>query len=273
MLLRGGQLRLACLAGLHNYCLPASPLQIVPLENIRGRAKVEAGQLCLRKNGRGVDPNRNWDYHWGEKEKGEHVLGAGCLQGVCRQLLRLGSGSTAARVLALGQEVGGWVVLLGSPACMEQGAEREVDGWTGGCRLPMPRVHSSAPARLRLCSHGWAPLFIGQPDCPRLPLTADYDPNEEYPGTAPFSEPEAALLLRLAQVRAQWPMKRPAAHWGLSASLHGSSTGSSVGLSRDTSCTSLCSSVRMQHCRPPAGLQAACVDQRAQRHGGALHAI
>lgn len=50
----------------------------MPLENIRGRAKVEAGQLCLRKNGRGVDPNRNWDYHWGEKEKGEHLLGAGC---------------------------------------------------------------------------------------------------------------------------------------------------------------------------------------------------
>lgn len=49
-------------------------LQIVPMENIRGRARVEAGELCLRKNGRGVDPNRNWDYHWGEKEKGERLL-------------------------------------------------------------------------------------------------------------------------------------------------------------------------------------------------------
>ncbi|KAI7845496.1 hypothetical protein COHA_001042 [Chlorella ohadii] len=76
--------------------LQRTVFKIVPMENIRGRARVEAGELCLRKNGRGVDPNRNWDYHWGEKEK-------------------------------------------------------------------------------------------------------DYDPNEEYPGTAPFSEPEAALLLRLAQ--------------------------------------------------------------------------
>ena len=37
---------------------------------------------------------------------------------------------------------------------------------------------------------------------PKHPLPfipADYDPREEYPGTAPFSEPEAALLLRLAR--------------------------------------------------------------------------
>jgi len=53
---------------------PFPSLQIVPMENIRGRARVEAGELCLRKNGRGVDPNRNWDYHWGEKEKGEPHL-------------------------------------------------------------------------------------------------------------------------------------------------------------------------------------------------------
>ena len=43
--------------------------KVVPLENGGGRAKVEGGELCLRKNGRGVDPNRNWDIHWGVKEK------------------------------------------------------------------------------------------------------------------------------------------------------------------------------------------------------------
>jgi hypothetical protein len=41
------------------------------MENIRGREAVEGGELCERKNGRGVDPNRNWDVHWGHKEKGE----------------------------------------------------------------------------------------------------------------------------------------------------------------------------------------------------------
>ncbi len=42
--------------------------QILPLENANGRKLVELGQLCERKNGRGVDPNRNWDAHWGFKE-------------------------------------------------------------------------------------------------------------------------------------------------------------------------------------------------------------
>ncbi len=37
--------------------------------NIGGRKKVEAGALCERKNGRGVDTNRNWDIHWGFQEK------------------------------------------------------------------------------------------------------------------------------------------------------------------------------------------------------------
>ena len=32
-----------------------------------GRAKVEAGDLCERKNGRGVDCNRNWAVDWGVK--------------------------------------------------------------------------------------------------------------------------------------------------------------------------------------------------------------
>lgn len=43
-------------------------LQILPMENVNGRKLVESGKLCERKNGRGVDPNRNWDAHWGFKE-------------------------------------------------------------------------------------------------------------------------------------------------------------------------------------------------------------
>ena len=38
------------------------------MENVHGREKVEGGALCERKNGRGVDPNRNWGVHWGHKE-------------------------------------------------------------------------------------------------------------------------------------------------------------------------------------------------------------
>jgi hypothetical protein len=44
-------------------------VQIIPMENERGRELVEAGQLCERKNGRGVDTNRNWEVHWGFKEQ------------------------------------------------------------------------------------------------------------------------------------------------------------------------------------------------------------
>lgn len=43
--------------------------QIIPVENPRGRELVEAGDMCERKNGRGVDPNRNWAVHWGHKEE------------------------------------------------------------------------------------------------------------------------------------------------------------------------------------------------------------
>lgn len=39
----------------------------VPMENEGGRALVERGDACERKNGRGVDPNRNWDIDWGVK--------------------------------------------------------------------------------------------------------------------------------------------------------------------------------------------------------------
>jgi hypothetical protein len=71
-------------------------LIIIPMENTRGRDKVESGDLCERRNGRGVDPNRNWEIDWGVKEK-------------------------------------------------------------------------------------------------------DYDPKEEYPGTRPFSEPEASIMLHIAE--------------------------------------------------------------------------
>lgn len=44
-------------------------LKIVPMENLNGRKLVEAGDLCERRNGRGVDLNRNWSVDWGKKEK------------------------------------------------------------------------------------------------------------------------------------------------------------------------------------------------------------
>lgn len=43
--------------------------KLIPLENVNGRRKVEKGDLCERKNGRGVDTNRNFKVHWGFKEK------------------------------------------------------------------------------------------------------------------------------------------------------------------------------------------------------------
>ncbi|KXZ42457.1 hypothetical protein GPECTOR_145g748 [Gonium pectorale] len=76
--------------------LRATFIKILPMENEGGRRLVESGKMCERKNGRGVDPNRNWPIDWGRKEP-------------------------------------------------------------------------------------------------------DYDPNEEYPGTAPFSEPEVKLLSDLAK--------------------------------------------------------------------------
>eukprot|EP01026_Neomeris_dumetosa_P026975 TRINITY_DN2195_c0_g2_i4.p1 TRINITY_DN2195_c0_g2~~TRINITY_DN2195_c0_g2_i4.p1 ORF type:complete len:233 (+),score=22.57 TRINITY_DN2195_c0_g2_i4:51-701(+) len=41
--------------------------KIIPMENVGGRHKVEGGEWCLRKNGRGVDTNRNWDINFGQK--------------------------------------------------------------------------------------------------------------------------------------------------------------------------------------------------------------
>ena len=47
--------------------LLATTFKIVPMENVNGRDKVEAGEWCERKNGRGVDCNRNWEVDWGVK--------------------------------------------------------------------------------------------------------------------------------------------------------------------------------------------------------------
>ncbi|KAK3436905.1 hypothetical protein EUGRSUZ_E03516 [Eucalyptus grandis] len=44
-------------------------IKVVPMENVNGRRLVEAGDLCERRNGRGVDLNRNWSVDWGKKEK------------------------------------------------------------------------------------------------------------------------------------------------------------------------------------------------------------
>lgn len=44
-------------------------IKIVPMENLNGRKLVEEGNLCERRNGRGVDLNRNWSVDWGKKEK------------------------------------------------------------------------------------------------------------------------------------------------------------------------------------------------------------
>jgi len=43
-------------------------IKVIPVENTNGRRMVEHGKLCERKNGRGVDPNRNWGVDWGKKE-------------------------------------------------------------------------------------------------------------------------------------------------------------------------------------------------------------
>eukprot|EP00249_Psilotum_nudum_P008304 c21180_g1_i2 orf=832-1941(-) len=44
-------------------------IKVVPMENLNGRKAVESGNFCERKNGRGVDINRNWSVDWGKMEK------------------------------------------------------------------------------------------------------------------------------------------------------------------------------------------------------------
>jgi len=41
---------------------------VLPMENVEGRRRVEGGKACERKNGRGVDINRNYEVDWGVKE-------------------------------------------------------------------------------------------------------------------------------------------------------------------------------------------------------------
>ncbi|KAL6011899.1 hypothetical protein ACLOJK_002365 [Asimina triloba] len=52
-----------------NKMLEKLVIKVVPMENLNGRKLVEAGDLCERRNGRGVDLNRNWSVDWGKKEK------------------------------------------------------------------------------------------------------------------------------------------------------------------------------------------------------------
>ncbi|XP_017980778.1 PREDICTED: carboxypeptidase B2 isoform X1 [Theobroma cacao] len=52
-----------------NSALDNLVIKVVPMENLNGRKLVEAGDLCERRNGRGVDLNRNWSVDWGKKEK------------------------------------------------------------------------------------------------------------------------------------------------------------------------------------------------------------
>ncbi|XP_068646270.1 metallocarboxypeptidase A-like protein ARB_03789 [Aristolochia californica] len=52
-----------------NAMLDNFVIKVVPMENLNGRKLVEAGDLCERRNGRGVDLNRNWSVDWGKKEK------------------------------------------------------------------------------------------------------------------------------------------------------------------------------------------------------------
>jgi hypothetical protein len=48
----------------------ATWIQVVPIENREGKKLIEReGDFCERKNGRGVDPNRNWEVDWGKREK------------------------------------------------------------------------------------------------------------------------------------------------------------------------------------------------------------
>ncbi|KAJ6953337.1 hypothetical protein NC652_005132 [Populus alba x Populus x berolinensis] len=52
-----------------NNTLDKLIVKVVPMENLNGRKIVEEGDLCERRNGRGVDLNRNWSVDWGKKEK------------------------------------------------------------------------------------------------------------------------------------------------------------------------------------------------------------
>ena len=45
-------------------------IQVVPMENREGRKLIEKTEdFCERKNGHGVEPNRNWEVDCGKREK------------------------------------------------------------------------------------------------------------------------------------------------------------------------------------------------------------
>ncbi|KAJ8772735.1 hypothetical protein K2173_027912 [Erythroxylum novogranatense] len=52
-----------------NNTLDKLIIKVVPMENLNGRKRVEEEDPCERRNGRGVDLNRNWSVDWGKKEK------------------------------------------------------------------------------------------------------------------------------------------------------------------------------------------------------------
>ncbi|KAI3465218.1 hypothetical protein Pfo_021881 [Paulownia fortunei] len=52
-----------------NRTLDRLVIKVVPVENLNGHKLVEDGELYERRNGRGVDLNRNWIIDWGKKEK------------------------------------------------------------------------------------------------------------------------------------------------------------------------------------------------------------
>ena len=51
--------------------------RIIPIDNPLGRKEVEEGDYCKRSNLNGVDPNRNWNYHWTSNNNSSRDEGSG----------------------------------------------------------------------------------------------------------------------------------------------------------------------------------------------------
>ena len=160
------------------------------MENIRGREKVEAGQLCERKNGRGVDPNRNWAVHWGFKEKGTQEGGFG-------QRGRTQGGSLGRRAGVLPPRLR-WADCDPSEA-RSPAPQPSLPNLLFPASLPCPRRRAAGLGCIQRRGCLSNPLICFSNPFIRPFCKADYDPSEEYPGTAAFSEPEAALMLRTAR--------------------------------------------------------------------------
>lgn len=184
------------------------------MENVRGRERVEAGQLCERKNGRGVDPNRNWAVHWGFKEKGAPRGAAGCAQARAALCSRRRPGQCWAAGACLGSRC-----RPGQASEGRRGSRMDTLCVPRGGGLPARAGGGACPS---LCTCTLLAQFLPHAITPQgvkqrfpWPAAADYDPAEEYPGAAAFSEPEAALLLRLA--RALRPHVWTSVHSGMDA--------------------------------------------------------